>query len=80
MNLETNRSTQNQSTVTRLEVALGVGFAGLMTTLAVFMFFSTNPLLTEQSREAALVALLALCVAVGGIGVRGRFVPDEKRV
>ncbi|MEW5718434.1 MAG: hypothetical protein AB1817_07410 [Chloroflexota bacterium] len=79
MNLETSRSIQNHGTVTRLEIALSVGFFGLMSAIVVFVFFSTNPLLTEQSREAAVVAMLALCIAVGGIGVRGRFVPNEKR-
>jgi hypothetical protein len=78
MNPETSRAIENQGGVTRLEVALSVAFFGLMTTIAAFMLFSTNPLLTEQSREAAVVALLALCAAVGGIRVRGIFVPHEQ--
>jgi hypothetical protein len=72
MNLETSRSAQNQGPVTHLEIVLGSAFFGLMVASAA-IFFSTGALLNEQSREAALVAVLALCVAVGGILVRGRF-------
>jgi hypothetical protein len=78
MNLETNRSTEDQGTVTRLEVALSIAFVGLMTASAVFMFFSPNALLIEQSREAAVVTLLGLCSVVVGIGVRGRLALSAK--
>jgi hypothetical protein len=73
MNLKTSRSAPDQGPVTGLEVVLGSAFFGLMVASAAAIFFSTGALLNEQSREAALVAVLALCVAVGGILVRSRF-------
>jgi hypothetical protein len=73
MNLETSRSAPDQGPVTRLEVVLSSAFFGLMVAIAVATFFSTGAMLNAQSREAALVAVLALCVAVGGILVRGKF-------
>ena len=73
MNLETSQSTPDQGPVTHLEVVLGSAFFGLMVTIAASTFFSPSALLNEQGREAALVAVLALCVAVGGILVRGKF-------
>jgi hypothetical protein len=73
MNLEASRSAPDQSPVTRLEIVLGSAFFGLMVASAAAILFSTGALLNEQSREAALIAVLALCIAVGGILVRGRF-------
>jgi uncharacterized membrane protein YfbV (UPF0208 family) len=78
MNLETHRSSEDQGTVTRLEITLSIAFVGLMTTIAVFMFLTPSASLAEQSREAATVALLGLGSAVGGIWVRGWRVPSAR--